>query len=497
MSAHRTPGPRAPDQLRNAWAVALAAIAFLTLWRSHVAASLPFSVDEAYYVAWSKTLDWGYWTKPPLIAWAIALARGVCGETAGCVRSVGLTAFPLTSLVLFVLARRMSASPWTACGVSIAFASLPLSSFYGIAATTDTLLLLCWSCAMLFLHMALSGVRWAWLPLGVALGLGVLAKYTMLVFGVSALWAMLHPTWRKQFLQAWPYLGALVAVLVFSPNVWWNFTHGMPTFSHTADISQGSERYGLHWDALLTFWGEQLLVGSPVLVVGLCFWLLQRRWRLNEDAWFLTAFAVPMLMVISLQALSARSNANWAAPAYVAVTLIGMLYIWNNSRIALTILFGSHALFAAVLYHFDTLVAQPLNLPPGVHSDPYWAMRNWPDFNQAIQTRLEGKLPRDAWRIASDDRAVLAQVQAQLRLPAGAALGWQHQAQPQNHFDQRFRLPTELNQPVLLITVASDDEVRRFYPKAVFVERLEVRLIPEAPLDYRLWWLGITNRWTQ
>ncbi len=36
---------------------------------------IELSVDEAQYWHWSQNLDYGYFTKPPLIAWAIALLR--------------------------------------------------------------------------------------------------------------------------------------------------------------------------------------------------------------------------------------------------------------------------------------------------------------------------------------------------------------------------------------------------------------------------------------
>jgi hypothetical protein len=61
---------------RPAIALTVCCLIALAIWRFFVASALPFSIDEAYYVAWSKTPDWGYWTKPPFIAWAIVLHDG-------------------------------------------------------------------------------------------------------------------------------------------------------------------------------------------------------------------------------------------------------------------------------------------------------------------------------------------------------------------------------------------------------------------------------------
>ena len=58
------------------------AIAALVLVRiiSVIATPLEIGPDEAQYWRWSRTLDWGYYSKPPLIAWAIALTTASVRE---------------------------------------------------------------------------------------------------------------------------------------------------------------------------------------------------------------------------------------------------------------------------------------------------------------------------------------------------------------------------------------------------------------------------------
>ena len=105
----------AQSRSRSALLTLLALIGFIAGWRAMVAAGVSLSVDEAYYVAWSKSPDFGYWTKPPMIAWTIGAARLLCGESAGCVRLVPVIAFPLSTLLMFALARRLSFTEWQAC----------------------------------------------------------------------------------------------------------------------------------------------------------------------------------------------------------------------------------------------------------------------------------------------------------------------------------------------------------------------------------------------
>ena len=472
----------------------LAGLLFLfvlvAIWRHQVGATLPLSVDEAYYMAWSKSLDWGYWTKPPVIAWAIATARSLCGETAGCVRVTSLIAFPLTSLVLLALSYRMTRSWTSACITSALFSTLPLSSFYGIAATTDSFLLLFWACAMLCLWLAIEGKFWAWPLLGLAFGLGLLSKYTMLMFGVSALLVLAHPQWRHAWKSTGPYLALLVALLVFSPNIAWNLTYQMPTFQHTAAISQGGNAYGLHWDVLGKFLLEQLLLGNPLLVIGWGLALVVGLRNADHRHWFALSVTLPIVLAISLQALLSRAHANWAAPVFLGMCLTSVGYLWPYYKKTIVAALAFNTLFAASLYHYQTLIAEPFGLRGTVASDPFWAVRPWPALASQIERELATQHEKSSWKIASEDRAVLAQVQAQLDLPPGSALGWQRQAQPENHFDQHFPLPVDVSSHVLLITKAPDAQVRQAFPRALKRDDIKADSSIESN-SYQLWWLGL------
>jgi 4-amino-4-deoxy-L-arabinose transferase-like glycosyltransferase len=43
--------------------------------------------DESQYWSWSRHLAFGYFSKPPLLAWLIAAAELVCGSAEACVRA--------------------------------------------------------------------------------------------------------------------------------------------------------------------------------------------------------------------------------------------------------------------------------------------------------------------------------------------------------------------------------------------------------------------------
>ena len=480
----------APTSSLKPLSLLLAVLAMLAGWRWWVASGLPLSVDEAYYHAWSLTPDWGYWTKPPLIAWAIGSASAICGPTTACVRGVGVVAFTVSSWLIYLLSRSMGQSPSVSAAAGIGFATLPLTTFYGMVASTDSMLLLCWVLCMVCLWQALSNRAWAWVGLGVFAGLGLLAKYSMAVLAPSVALVLLHPEWRRHWRRPGPYVAALIAVVVFAPNLLWNLTHGMPTLQHTAEISRGAA-YSLKPDTLMAFWAEQWVVGNVVLVSAFGVWLLRGHWRGQARHWFLIAFSVPMLAVISTQALLSRAHANWAAPAHAALALIAISWLWQGRRwFWLGLALALNLLFAVLLYHGQTLVREPLGLQASWRTDPFWSLRNWPGVHEQARERLQEKAPNGPWRVASDDRAVLAQLQWGLRLPAGSAMGWLKSGQAMNHFDQRF--PLRLDQgPVLLLTRASEAEVLAAYPQAIQAKPIRSAQIESEAIELNAWWLTL------
>ncbi|MEY2622257.1 MAG: hypothetical protein RIT26_2077 [Pseudomonadota bacterium] len=482
----------APTQGLKPLTLLLAVLTLLGGWRWWVGAGLPLSVDEAYYYAWSLTPDWGYWTKPPLIAWAIAGADALCGPTTACVRGVGVLAFGVSSLLIYGLCLSMGLGAGQAVVSAIIFATLPLSTFYGMVASTDSMLLLSWVLAMVCFWQALSGQTWGWLGLGLFAGLGLLAKYSMAVIAPSVALVLLHPEWRSQWRRPGPYVAALVGLAVFAPNLWWNFTHGMPTLQHTAEISRGAA-YTLKPETMLTFWAEQWLVGNGVLVSAYVVWLVRHHWHGVARHWFLMSFSLPMLAVISAQALLSRAHANWAAPAHAALSLAAVGWLWQSRRKTwLGLALAFNLLFAVLLYHGQTLLREPLGLTASWRTDPFWALRNWPGVHEQTRERLMELAPQGPWRVASDDRAVLAQLQWGLKLPEGAAMGWLKNRIPMNHFDQRFPLTLDPG-PVLLLTRAEDAEVLKSHPQAKKLPQIRSALIESEAIELQAWWLKRQN----
>ena len=118
-------------------------------------AGIGLGPDEAQYWTWSQALDWGYYSKPPGIAWQIGLGTQIFGNTEWGVRSLSVVISFVQAYLVYFLALSAGLLPRIAlwCALFMAFSPLGLmGSFFAI---TDGGFLLCWTGACLSVTSAL------------------------------------------------------------------------------------------------------------------------------------------------------------------------------------------------------------------------------------------------------------------------------------------------------------------------------------------------------
>jgi hypothetical protein len=493
----------------------LLALIVITLWRVAVlqGSGLTLYVDEAQYWTWAQHLAWGYYSKPPVIAGVIAATTSVCGDGTLCVKSGSLLIYPLVALLIFAIARRLFDTRiafWSA----LIFFTLPGAAFSAMIISTDVPLFLCWVLAMYAYLRAIddNGWRW-WLLAGVAAGVGLLTKYTMVIFLLSVL---LHlgttTTLRAQLRNPRLYVAALVATLVFAPNVIWNAQNGWPTLHHTTDISGIEQRHGLQWGELWAFLGGQFAITGPVFLIA---WLLQlgnfNRWHDDARYRLLICFALPFLGIISLQALLGRANANWGAMAYAAAIIFivarmieAQQWRWLWAGLILNLV------LTGLIYHFDPIMqasgvelAGHGNFPkcsrawrhfqncgePLAINDPMKRVRGWDRFGeQAAALRL---LHPDALFLA-DDRDILAELEYYVRAPHPLdAVQWN----PGHVIDSHYALTTTMDDKRGrdFIYVSRDAELPAStggrFGSTQPLPALHIEIHPDYALDFHAWLL--------
>ncbi len=311
----------------------LLAALLLALFRLWLAAFLPMTGDEAYFIVWGQQLAGGYYDHPPLIGWWL---NGLlaAGHAAWWLRLPSV-------LVPFVLA-------WGAWwllrphGDSRArFAALLVllqpADVWNILITTDTpVVILCFLSALAYVQ-ACRRPSWHWpLLAGALLGLAFLGKYfaALLGFAFAA-----HLLIVRRDRARWGHLVLLTAAALLGPawNLWWNAEHCWVNILF--NFYNRTSKSGFAWQNPLVFLGSLLYLATPWLLWAL--WRARREWvGLRDDTvraavWLgggplLFFFAISFVKAVGLHWLLAFvPMLAVIAAAVLPVATLGRLARWS------------------------------------------------------------------------------------------------------------------------------------------------------------------------
>ena len=296
----------------------LVAIVALTALRFVAAAVLPLSADEAYYWLWSRHLAAGYYDHPPAIAYAIKLGTLLFGATPLGVRLGPLLLSVAASWFVWragAILLRDEAAGARAC---LYFNLTLMISVETLAATPDAASVAAAAAVLYALAKVDETGKGAWwLAVGVAAGLGLLSKYTGLFLGAGiAVWLLLSPKARKWLLTPWPYLGGVLALIVFLPNLMWNASHDWMTFAFQfGRIAEG--HFTLRF--LFEFLGAQLVLATPFIFVLAALALAFSTRDRDGTTFLLAALVFPSALYFLIHSLHDRIQGNWPSFLYPAL----------------------------------------------------------------------------------------------------------------------------------------------------------------------------------
>ncbi|MEL6889414.1 MAG: glycosyltransferase family 39 protein [Pseudomonadota bacterium] len=425
--------------------VAAALIALLTLWRVGTLAfdETELWVDEAQYWLWGQHLDWGYFSKPPLIAFWLRAVTDLAGsDSAFWIRVSGAFLHALTAGIIGLTAARLYDRAKGAIA-ALLYVSLPMVALGSWLFSTDTLLLPCFALAfyayLRLTERASSG--WA-LLCGVALGLGFLAKYAAIYLPISLILAvLLIPSARIAWRDAAALVGAMLTVA--APNIWWNIANGGTTLKHVAEDNARVGATTLNPAGAFEFLGAQFAVFGPVpfaaLLVALV--LLIRR-RAPERAGLLLIFSLTVVGLMTVQGLRAEANANWAVTGYVAGSILAAALLIRTPR--LLVLGLAINLTLTIALPLAYVNGDTLRLPNGrLLADRYQGMDK---MSLAIR---DAAATEGLTTIVANRRGILADLFHRFHDSDLSLHAQDRGGAPHNYYEQRFPLPREAAGDVL------------------------------------------------
>lgn len=439
---------------------------------------MPFGLhgDEAQYWSWSREPDWGYYSKPPLIAWIIAAFTTVFGHAEWAIRLPSALFHGLTTLVIYATAKR-AFDERTAFWAALTFYLMPAVWLSSSIISTDVPLLLCWALA-LNAWVALRE-RPSWpraLQLGLAIGFGLLAKYAMLFFlPVIALAILLDKPTRTALLSLKGLLALLIMGKIFTPNIIWNLNHDFATLSHTADNANLSGPL-FNVGELLTFWGDQFGVFGPLSLPLLIIALLKWRSLPPFAGWCVLLVLTPMT-IISFQAFLSRANANWAVTAYIAAPILVALFAVTRPKVLRVLKYGligqSVIMVAIGFILLSPSMTDALGLTNSVKR-----LRAWPATVDTVDSLYQAGHEGKAFtHVTTDNRLVYYGLQYYGLKERAPLYVWSPNAVPNNHAEMTAPLP-RTDGPVLILNHYKNYDA--------YFEESFGRLIPQPPLEIDL-----------
>jgi len=466
--------------------VFLAAVAALTALRLGMlwASTAGLHYDEAQYWVWAQDPAWGYFSKPPMVAWLVALAEPVCGSGAACVRSPAPLLWAGTALAIFGIGAVLFGKR---VGVWAGWAALlaPGAAFSARILSTDVPLLLFWALALLaWVRLrAGGGAGWAAL-LAAALGLGLLSKYAMLYFcGCVAVAAVVDPASRRALMRPAVAAALAVGLAALLPNVLWNLEHGGATVRHTAaNASGGGLSLGLG-DGL-EFLAAQFALAGPVILTGVILAAVRPR---TAETRLLLAFSLPILLVVTGVALLTRAHGNWAATALVATFVLGTAHLLKRARRGW--LAGGLALGAAAQAGLFLADANAARLMIAGRA-PYSVTLGWEATARAV---AEAARAQGAVAVVTERRRDAAALTYHLRDADLPVLAWPGPGGvPDDHFQMSMPLTGREAGPLLVVAGCTDPG--RIVAAANGVVALGPRQVATGPDETRTVWLFGADR---
>src|SRR6266850_3995938 len=238
--------------------VTIAILAYVLALRAVFMPLVDLIPEEAYYWNYAQHLDLSYLDHPPMVGWLIWLSTSVLGKSEFAVRLPAYICWIIAALFMFRLTLNLF-DRTSAFRVILLLAVLPIYFGLGFFMTPDVPLYAAWAGSLYFLERALLAQKHrAWWGVGVCMGVGMLAKYTIALLGLGTLiFVLIDRQSRRWLFRPEPYLAAIVAVMFFTPVLVWNMRHDWVSF-----MFQGPDR----WTATPKF-SLHVLIGSFFLLL--------------------------------------------------------------------------------------------------------------------------------------------------------------------------------------------------------------------------------------
>ncbi|MFC2094764.1 glycosyltransferase family 39 protein, partial [Bacteroidota bacterium] len=243
--------------------------------------------DEFYYLACANRIQLGYVDHPPLSIYVLAVWKSLFGDAMFVIRIVPAIISSATVFMIGLFTMRLGGGKTAVIISTIAFMLTPILLGMNTIYSMNAFDFFFWiTSAYFFLRIIQresvpsgDGNPKLWIVLGVVLGLGLLNKTSILWLGAGIFAGTIFTPLRRDLKTRYPYLAALIALLIFSPFIIWNLTHDLAHLEFMRNAA--SRKYsGL---TPISFILDQVLILNPLAIIiwlpGIIFYFFKKDFK--------------------------------------------------------------------------------------------------------------------------------------------------------------------------------------------------------------------------
>lgn len=368
-----------------------------------------FFRDELYFIICGFHPQFGYADQPPVVP-LLSAATQVFGHSLVLLRALPALFAGAGAYVTCLLVEEYGGGAFAQGFAALAFLFTPVLSSFGMKITTDEVGLFTWPLMVYFAVRIAKGANpRLWLWFGVAAGVTLESKYSVVFFLVALGVGLLATAQRAMLRSRWFAAGVGLALMIALPNVLWQMHYGFPMLTL---LTAGQQGKNVVVGPLVYIIQELLITGlllAAVWIAGLVWLFRAAQFRFLAIAYvtlilemivfhgkhYYPADVYPILLAaggVSIEALT-RGRTIARAALVTTVTVVGMAFV----PLVLPVVSEDHyiayskSLFA-FLHVSSNATATERHREDGPLPGDWADMHGWPELASTV-ARLYDALP--------------------------------------------------------------------------------------------------------
>ena len=329
--------------------------------------------DELYFIACGEHLAFGYPDHAPLVALLAKTSRVLFGDSLFALRLFPALAGAFKIFLTAVLVKEFGGKTFAAFLACLCVLCAPIYLAIDDLFSMNPFEPIFWMLCVYFAVRAIKGKAidesaeipnpksrlpnssLNWIPFGIFAGLGLMNKHSMLFFGASIVAGLLLTKDRKVFLDKYFWLGGVIALLIFLPNIIWQVQNNFATLELLRNVQTSGKNVVM---SPLQFFVSQILgmfpTAFPVWLAGIWFFLADKNGK--RFRFLGIAYLVLLALMIYLKAKD-----YYLAPIYPMLFAAGAVWFEQLIERVRALRFVKYAL--PILIFFPAIIVAPTLLP--------------------------------------------------------------------------------------------------------------------------------------